>query len=132
MPIDEPNGVDAPSGRTWRTDLTAERARPFAPPVDRDAIFRKLIYDEIRSGRLNRERRARVVRYACGMGLSARQAGELVRECAERVAAEYDGRTRRFALRLVEESPRGTGVHPAVIWGIAATVILVALILWRT
>lgn len=132
MPIDERNGDGAPATRRPRADSTEARTRPFAPPVDRDAIFRKLIYDEIRNGRLNRERRARVVRYACGMGLSARQAGELVRQCAERVAAEHDGRTRSIALHLVEEAPCGKGVHPAVIWGVAATVILVALVLWRT
>lgn len=83
-----------------------ECVRAFAPPVDREAIFTHLIEQELRSGRLNRKARARIVRYACGMGLSATRAGELVRECVDRLAREHDNPDHIFALRILDEPQR--------------------------
>lgn len=49
--------------------------------LDTETIFRELIRQEILAGRLNRTRRRRVVRYAAQLGLSAVEAGEMIKEC---------------------------------------------------
>ena len=55
----------------------------FAPSIDMTAIFRQLIADEVRTGRLTRARRRRIVQYAAHLGLSAVQVGRLIAECRE-------------------------------------------------
>jgi len=77
--------------------------RTFIPAVDREAIFRELVRQELRVGRLNRATRARIVRYACGMGLSALQAGKLIENCSEEAAG---------AMRAVKATPRPRLVTP--------------------
>ncbi|MHC5109494.1 MAG: hypothetical protein ACYTHJ_06410 [Planctomycetota bacterium] len=51
-----------------------------------EAIFRQLIEDEIRNGRLSRSRRKRIVRYAAQLRLSAVDAGKMIEECRQRLA----------------------------------------------
>jgi len=63
------------------------------------------------------------------MGLSARQAGELVRECAELVAGESDGRIRERALRIAEDSQAHHERQPALILGAAVMIILIVILL---
>lgn len=67
-----------------RDPQTAERRWPvFQPSIDMTTIFRDLIADEVRTGRLSRARRRRIVQYAAHLGLSAVQVGRLIAECQE-------------------------------------------------
>ena len=68
-------------------------------------IFRQLIADEIRTGRLTPARRRRVVQYAASMGLSAVEAGQLISACRKELLTSEDPAERHRALELVEPPP---------------------------
>lgn len=74
---------------------------PHAVEVNVAEVIERVIEMEIRSGKLTPARRRRLVRYAASLGLSAREAGELVQRCAERAAESDNPLERRAALRLV-------------------------------
>lgn len=57
---------------------------PF-PAIDQRMVFRELIAAEVRNGRMNRHQRARIVRYAAQLGLSAVETGQLIAECQETI-----------------------------------------------
>jgi len=120
--------ADRPEPR--RPQPRAHALRPFTPPVDRDAIFRQLIDQELRRGRLNKPARARIVRYACGMGLSATRAGELVRERAERISRECEAPQREFALRVLHETEESGCVATPLLFAIGVAAALLAYMLW--
>ncbi len=91
--------------------------------LDTQTIFREMIARELRCGRLTAAQRARIVRYASQMGLSAVETGELIAECRAEALQSGDARVRGFALRLVEPAaPR----IPTLVK--IAAVVLVALI----
>jgi len=69
--------------------------------IEYHEIFRELIADELRRGRLSSAQRKRVVRYAAQMGLSAVEAGKLVASCREEALLNEDPTVRDHALRLV-------------------------------
>jgi len=96
-------------------------------------VFRALIEEELRSGRLTIARRRRIVRYAMAMGLSATDAGELIAECQSQALEESDKTTRSHALRLVYPSPplvpAGVKLALAAIVAIALDILLVAVLL---
>ena len=50
----------------------------FAPAIDNREIFRELIKDELRNGRLSAAGRRRIVRYAANLRMSAVEAGQLI------------------------------------------------------
>lgn len=105
----------------------------FVPSIGRDDVFRKLIADEIRNGRLSPSRRRRIVRYAAQLELSAVQAGELITACREKALQSNDPAERFHALRLVEPpTPRvPTSVKIAVVVGLAILLdLLVVVWLW--
>ncbi|UCE62325.1 MAG: hypothetical protein JSU63_11545 [Phycisphaerales bacterium] len=77
----------------------------FTPSIDNREVFRRLIADELRNGRLTPARRRRIVRYAAGMGLSATEAGRMVTACREEVLKSANPVERNHALRLVEPNP---------------------------
>ena len=68
-------------------------------------IFRQLIANEIRSGRLTPARRRRIVRYAASLGMSAVEAGELITACHKQIMESDDPAGRYHALRLVRAQP---------------------------
>lgn len=55
------------------------------PRIDTASIFREMIAREVRDGTLTPWRRRRIVRYAAGLRLSAREAGRLIEECRRTV-----------------------------------------------
>ena len=69
--------------------------------IENHEIFRQLIAEELRRGRLSNAERRRIVRYAAGMGLSAVDAGKLVADCREEALLDGDPTVRQHALRLV-------------------------------
>jgi len=94
--------------------------------LDTQTIFREMIARELRCGRLTKSSRARIVRYASQMGLSAVEAGELIGKCRDDALLGDDPEVRTFALRLVEPlEPRIP--TPLKIAG----VILIAIIIWK-
>lgn len=114
-----------------RTRLRRDTLPSFRPRVDREAIFRQLVDQELRHGRLNKSARARIVRYACGMGLSATRAGELLRECAEQSARQCDPSQRQFALRILNESEERERVATPLLVAIGVATAFLAYMLWR-
>ncbi len=101
----------------------------FKPQVDREDIFRQLIDQELRRGRLNKSARARIVRYACGMGLTATRAGELLRECAERSVQQRDP-MQRYALSILHETEEPERVATPLLVAIALATAFLAFMLW--
>ena len=102
----------------------------FVPPIDSEEIFRRLIADELRSGRLTRAQRRRIVLYGASMGLSAVQIGRLVSTCREE-ALESDNPTERYhALRLVEPLPPLIPTHLKISLVIAAAIVLDVLLIF--
>ncbi len=92
---------------------------------DAGTIFRELIAVELRAGRLTPSRRARIVRYASQIGLSAVQAGRFITECRDDALDHSDESIRGFALRLADPPPRRFALSPhvAIITGILLIVI---------
>jgi len=80
-----------PPGESPHRDSSAEsRLGAVAAPIDQREIFRQLIEDEIRNGRLTRARRRRIVRYAAQLRLSAVEAGNMIERCRARLAEERE------------------------------------------
>jgi|CXWL01.1.fsa_nt_gi hypothetical protein len=100
---------------------------PYCPSLpDTRTIFRELIAAELRAGRLTPSRRARIVRYASQIGLSAVEAGRLVTECQDEALDHSDDTIRGFALRLANPPPRRLSLTPRV----AITTGILLLIVW--
>jgi len=53
----------------------------YATGLDIRGIFRALIADEVRQGRLSPFRRRRIIQYAAHLGLSVEEVGSLIAEC---------------------------------------------------
>jgi len=86
-------------------DRTYNETPEFVPQIDTHEVFRALIADEIRNGRLTPVRRRRIVRYAAGLKMSAVEAGRLIAACREEILTSEDPTGRRHALRLVDPQP---------------------------
>lgn len=103
----------------------------FVPSIDTVEVFRKLILDELRSGRLTPSRRRRIVQYAAHLGLSAVQAGRLVEVCREELLHGQDAIGRYHALRLVEPPPSRMPVPLKIALVVAAAILFdVILFVW--
>ena len=123
---------DKSDTRRPRSQRVSNASASFMPRIVVTDIFRRLIVDELRSGRLTPARRRRIVRYACQMGLSAVEAGQLMAACREEALASRHPVERRTALRLVEPPldpvPVGTKIVLAV--GVIALGVLVLDLFW--
>ena len=103
----------------------------FVRSIDTQDIFRQLITDELRNGRLTPARRRRIVRYAAGLGLSAVQAGRLVEACRREVLQSSDPAERYHALRLVEAPPTKVPTPLKIAIVVAAAILVdVLLVKW--
>lgn len=95
--------------------------------IENHEIFRQLIAEELRGGRLNPSRRRRIVRYAAQMGLSAVEAGRLMASCREEALASPDANLHEQALRLALPDQRPDlpwPVRVAVVVGVAVSIHL--------
>jgi len=97
---------------------------PFVPSMDMQDVFRQLIADEIRNGRLTAAQRRRIIGYAAQLGLSAVQAGQLVSECREDAMRSADPVERRHALRLVEPPPPIVPTRVKIALVVGAAIVL--------
>ena len=93
-------------------------------------IFRQLIADEVKSGRLTPARRRRIVRYAATLGMSAVEVGQVLEASRQQAVESDDPGTGFHALQLTEAPP---ALIPAAvkIWALLALVILADLLLLR-
>lgn len=91
--------------RSSRPNVPAETTPAFVPTIDVEDIFRKLIEDELRNGRLTRARRKRIIRYAAQLRLSAVQVGRLIEACRRKVLQHSEPDERYHLLHLVEPRP---------------------------
>jgi len=95
--------------------------------LDTRLIFRRMIEDEVRAGRLTRSRRRRIVRYAAQLDLSAVETGRLIDECRAKVAAERradvgtDDRSAADAFTYHDSTEGPPG--PAMVWKIWLIVV---------
>ena len=89
--------------------LPSDNQTRIAQQCDVDAVFRQLIEDEIRSGRLTKSRRRRIVRYAAQLRLSAVEAGQLIEACRQRVLEDSQPQQQPHALRLVQAKKQTRG-----------------------
>ena len=69
--------------------------------IDTKEIFRQLIAQEVRSGRLTPGRRRRIIRYAAQLHLSAVETGRLIAECRDEALESDDADVIYHDLRLV-------------------------------
>jgi hypothetical protein len=72
--------------------------------LDQQTIFRELIAQELRAGRLNRAGRKRIVQYAAHHGLTAVESGDLISQCRDAALQSTDAQERAFAQRLARTS----------------------------
>ncbi len=85
---------------------------PFVPTIDVEDVFRRLIEDELRQGRLTRARRKKIIQYAVQLRMSAVQTGRLIEKCRTRALESNDPEVRHYAFRLTEPAP--SRVSPAL------------------
>lgn len=97
--------------------------------IENHEIFRELIADELRSGRLNSNQRRRIVRYAAQMGLSAVEAGRLMAACRDEALATSDADVREHALRLALPDERPDLPWPARVAAVVGVAVLIHLAL---
>ena len=91
--------------RSFGLDVRAEATPAFVPTIDIEDVFRKLIEDELRNGRLTRARRKRIIRYAAQLRMSAVQTGQLIEACRRKVVESSEPSEPYRPLRLVEPRP---------------------------
>jgi hypothetical protein len=94
-----------PTGHNEASGGDANDVPRYVPSIDTKEIFRELIAEEIRSGRMTARRRRRIVRYAASMGLSAVQAGELMAACRDELMESDRLEDRYRALRMDDPPP---------------------------
>ena len=121
----------SPAGsKSSRHDAARDDLPEYVPTISISDIFRRLIADELRCGRLTRSQRRRIVQYGMGMGLSAVQMGRLITECREEVLQSRDEAERYHALRLIEPPPPLVPTHLKIWLVVAAAIVIdIALIL---
>ena len=73
--------------------------------IDTKEIFRELIAQEVRSGRLTPTRRRRLMRYAAQLRISVVETGRLIAECRDEALESGDPEVTYHAMRLVEPPP---------------------------
>ena len=122
------NDEDRPPSH--QTELHEDTVRPFAPPLDREDVFVQLIDQELRRGTLTKAARARIVQYACGMGVSATRAGELVRACVDRLARENGIPERAYALRILDEPDRSGRLARRLKAAVTFATAMLCYVLW--
>ena len=125
MSTSEPN--DQPS--LHAVGSVKEEPPSFAPTIPTEDIFRRLIAEEIRSGRLTPRRRRKIVQYAAQLQLSATQAGELIEACRQGALDSEDPVEQRCAFRLVDAPRPKIPTHLKITLVILAAIVFDLLLL---
>ena len=98
--------------------------RDYTRRIDTKEIFRELIAQEVRSGRLTPSRRRRIVRYAAQLRLSAVETGRLIAECRDEALESEDPEEIYHALRLVEPPPQTMPLTVKVAVALTVAIVL--------
>ena len=88
------------------------------------AIFRRLIGEEIRNGRLSTHRRKRIVQYAAHLGLSAVEMGEMIEQCSQDCFGESHQQNLQPELPMMETSEKPS--HTAIAMCLAGLICILA------
>lgn len=100
----------------------------FATRISTREVFERMIEHELRSGRLTRGRRRRIVRYAARLGMSAVEAGRFLETCRANALTSADPAERSFALRLADPPTTGESWISKLTVAVAAGVLLALLL----
>jgi hypothetical protein len=92
--------------------------------ISNEEVFRRLIADEIRCGRLTPARRRRIVRYAAHLNMSAVDVGLMIAQCREEALKSEDPAARHHALKLVEPPPS----RMPLAWKLSVVVLLAIIV----
>lgn len=98
--------------------------------LDTKEIFRELIAQELRSGRLTPTRRRRIVHYAAQLRISTVEAGRLIAECREEALESEDPEEIYHALRLVEPPPATIPTTVKIAIALTLAIVLYKLVSW--
>ena len=98
--------------------------RDYTQRIDTKEIFRELIAQEVRTGRLTPSRRRRIVRYAAQLRLSAVETGRLIAECRDEALESEDAEEIYHALRLVEPPPKTMPLTVKVAVALTVAIVL--------
>jgi len=85
-------------------ELDFNEASVKSQTLSNKAIFRHLIGEEIRNGRLSAHRRKRIVQYASHLGISAVEMGQMIEQCSQGFYLDAVQQNTQTDIRLVEES----------------------------
>lgn len=93
--------------------------------LDQREIFCELIAAEVRCGRLTPMRRARIVRFASQLGLSATEAGQMIAQCKRMASAGDAELSEAWIPRLQPRVSRPVRLSPsvAIVTGVLLLVI---------
>jgi hypothetical protein len=92
--------------------------------IDTKEIFREMIAQEVRCGRLSPSRRRRIVRYAAQLRLSAVETGRLIAECRDEALQSDDPDEVHHALRLVESPPASMPITVKIAVALTVAIVL--------
>ena len=101
--------------------------RDYTRRIDTKEIFRELIAQEVRTGRLTPSRRRRIVRYAAQLRLSAVETGRLIAECRDEALESEDPEEIYHALLLVEPPPQTMPLIVKAVVALTAAIVLYGL-----
>ncbi len=105
-------------------EVFSHEATSYVPKIANEDIFRKLIEDELRAGRLTPSRRRRIVRYAAHLHLSAVQIGQMIESAHRKALNSEDESLRHHALKLI---PADEGIIPTP-WKIAGVIVFALIV----
>ena len=88
--------------------------------IDHREIFRELIATEVKAGRMTSFRRARIVRFASQLGLSAVETGRLIMECQNLAQSQREHASGEPGLEMTECLEKAPAISPraAIVTGV--------------
>jgi len=117
------------SGHNSRRSRELEEALGGWARLDTEQIYREMIAEELRTGRLTPARQTGIVRFGSHLGLSVLEASKLVAECRDRALQSSDPTERNYALRLLQPSriwiPSGWKIAGVIAAAIVFDIIIV-------
>ncbi len=112
------------SGQSNHPELDFTESTASSQMLSNKAIFRRLIGEEIRNGRLSTHRRKRIVQYAAHLGLSAVEMGEMIEQCSQDCFGESHPQNLQPELQMMESSEQPS--HTAIAMCLAGLICILA------
>ena len=73
--------------------------------LDTETIFREVIDNELRAGRLTTSQKAQIMRFGVEFGLSDAETTDLINECRDKALVSADPAERRYARQHLDPGP---------------------------